>query len=69
MEYKVRHFLFLVYRNSQILVVVTHHWKFVVSFSYVKGGVNAKELFGSYISSWIKEKHLALLESCKVGAV
>lgn len=35
----------------------------------VKGGVNAKELFGSYISSWIKEKHLALLESCRIGMV
>ncbi|KNA08755.1 hypothetical protein SOVF_159690 [Spinacia oleracea] len=33
----------------------------------VKGGVNAKELFGSYISNWIKEKHVALLDFCKTS--
>lgn len=33
----------------------------------VKGGVDAKELFGSYISNWIKEKHATLLEFCKTS--
>ncbi|CAN4114847.1 unnamed protein product [Withania somnifera] len=36
-------------------------WK----ISPVKGGVDAKELFHPYITLWIKEKCLALLEFCK----
>ncbi|XP_021758885.1 uncharacterized protein LOC110723806 isoform X2 [Chenopodium quinoa] len=35
----------------------------------VKGGVNAKELLGSYISNWIKEKHVTLLDFCKTSMV
>ncbi|KAL2907285.1 Ankyrin repeat domain-containing protein 50 [Bienertia sinuspersici] len=35
----------------------------------VKGGVNAKELFGSYISNWIKEKHVSLLDFCRASMV
>uniref|UniRef100_A0A7C9EE15 Uncharacterized protein n=1 Tax=Opuntia streptacantha TaxID=393608 RepID=A0A7C9EE15_OPUST len=37
------------------------------NITFTKGGVNAKELFGAYISNWIKERDLALLESCKAG--
>ncbi|CAL9748396.1 unnamed protein product [Musa acuminata subsp. burmannicoides] len=35
----------------------------------VKGGVDAKELFHLYIMLWIKDKRLALLESCKLDKV
>lgn len=39
------------------------------SFSPIKGGVNAKELFHYYISLWIEGKRLALLDSCKLDKV
>ncbi|GKV18713.1 hypothetical protein SLEP1_g29054 [Rubroshorea leprosula] len=32
----------------------------------IKGGVDAKELFHSFITSWIEDKRLALLGSCKL---
>lgn len=35
----------------------------------VKGGVDAKELFHSYITLWIQDKRLALLELCKLDKV
>ncbi|KAG9135284.1 hypothetical protein Leryth_015186 [Lithospermum erythrorhizon] len=35
----------------------------------VKGGVDAKELFHSYISRWIKGKRVFLLDSCKLDKV
>ncbi|XP_010681049.2 uncharacterized protein LOC104896062 isoform X1 [Beta vulgaris subsp. vulgaris] len=35
----------------------------------VKGGVDAKELFGSYISNWIKDKHVTLLDFCRANVV
>ncbi|KAK9284724.1 hypothetical protein L1049_023901 [Liquidambar formosana] len=35
----------------------------------IKGGVDAKELFHLYITNWIQEKRLALLESCKLDKV
>ncbi|XP_009601182.1 uncharacterized protein [Nicotiana tomentosiformis] len=35
------------------------------NISPVKGGIDAKELFHPYITLWIKEKRLALLEFCK----
>ncbi|XVE86848.1 hypothetical protein DITRI_Ditri18aG0068200 [Diplodiscus trichospermus] len=35
----------------------------------VKGGVEAKELFHSYITCWIEEKRHSLLDSCKVDKV
>ncbi|PKA55423.1 hypothetical protein AXF42_Ash006625 [Apostasia shenzhenica] len=41
------------------------HW----SICPVIGGVDAKELFHSYIISWIQDKRLALLESCKINKV
>ncbi|KAG5529575.1 hypothetical protein RHGRI_030085 [Rhododendron griersonianum] len=34
-----------------------------------KGGVDAKELFHFYITRWIQDKRLALLESCKLDKV
>ncbi|XP_044469211.1 uncharacterized protein LOC123198570 isoform X2 [Mangifera indica] len=40
-------------------------WK----IDYVKGGVNAKELFHVNITSWIHDKHHALLDSCKLDKV
>ncbi|KAM7523795.1 hypothetical protein LguiA_013697 [Lonicera macranthoides] len=39
------------------------------NISPIKGGVDAKELFHSYIIRWIEEKRLALLELCKVDKV
>lgn len=39
------------------------------SFSPVKGGVDAKELFHLYIMVWIQDKRLSLLESCKLDKV
>lgn len=41
----------------------------IISCSPVKGGVNAKELFHGYITIWIKEKRVALLELCKPDKV
>ncbi|CAO2828235.1 unnamed protein product [Amaranthus hypochondriacus] len=35
----------------------------------VKGGVDAKMLFGSYITNWIKEKHVALLDFSRASLV
>ncbi|XP_057495298.1 LOW QUALITY PROTEIN: uncharacterized protein LOC130780349 [Actinidia eriantha] len=35
----------------------------------VKGGVDAKKLFHLYITLWIQDKRLALLESCKLDKV
>lgn len=35
----------------------------------VKGGVDAKELYHGYITIWIQEKRLALLELCKTDKV
>ncbi|KAK4367008.1 hypothetical protein RND71_014888 [Anisodus tanguticus] len=50
------------------LIVATADLQKVFSawhISHVKGGVDAKELFHPYITLWIKEKRLALLEFCK----
>ncbi|XP_052197461.1 uncharacterized protein LOC127804619 isoform X2 [Diospyros lotus] len=38
------------------------HW----NIEPIKGGVDAKELFHSYIKTWIQDKRLALLDSCKL---
>lgn len=40
-----------------------------LSCSYIKGGVDAKELFHFYITLWIQDKRLALLELCKLDRV
>ncbi|KAJ7943715.1 Pesticidal crystal cry8Ba protein [Quillaja saponaria] len=37
-----------------------------LNISPIKNGVDAKELFHSYINIWIQDKRLDLLESCKV---
>ncbi|GER26185.1 maturase K [Striga asiatica] len=37
--------------------------------SYIKGGVDAKELFHVYITLWIQDKRLGLLELCKPDRV
>ncbi|KAL6552141.1 hypothetical protein OROGR_008295 [Orobanche gracilis] len=37
--------------------------------SYIKGGLDAKELFHMYIAMWIQDKRLALLELCKLDKV
>ncbi|KAG8642828.1 hypothetical protein MANES_12G127600v8 [Manihot esculenta] len=39
------------------------------NISLVKGGVDAKELFHSYITLWIQDKRLTLLELCKLDKV
>ncbi|PIN16970.1 hypothetical protein CDL12_10361 [Handroanthus impetiginosus] len=39
------------------------------NISYIKGGVDAKELFHVYITLWIQDKRLALLEFCKLDKV
>ncbi|KAL6575879.1 hypothetical protein OROHE_000350 [Orobanche hederae] len=36
------------------------------NISYIKGGLDAKELFHMYIAMWIQDKRLALLELCKL---
>lgn len=38
-------------------------------FSPIKGGIDAKELFNSYISLWIQDKCRDLLELCKLDKV
>lgn len=40
-----------------------------LSCSYIKGGVDAKELFHVYITIWIQDKRLALLDLCKLDRV
>ncbi|KAL3630486.1 hypothetical protein CASFOL_023470 [Castilleja foliolosa] len=37
--------------------------------SHIKGGIDAKELFHAYISLWIQDKRLTLLEFCKPDKV
>ncbi|XP_051117593.1 uncharacterized protein LOC127242192 [Andrographis paniculata] len=39
------------------------------NISYIKGGVDAKESFHLYITLWIQDKRLALLELCKFDKV
>ncbi|KAI3462116.1 hypothetical protein Pfo_018779 [Paulownia fortunei] len=39
------------------------------NISSIKGGVDAKELFHMYITLWIQDKRLALLEFCKLDKV
>lgn len=39
------------------------------NISPVKGGVDAKELFHLYITLWIQDKRLSLLESCRLDKV
>ncbi|KAG6397519.1 hypothetical protein SASPL_143688 [Salvia splendens] len=39
------------------------------NISYIKGGVDAKELFHLYITIWIQDKRLALLDLCKLDRV
>ncbi|KAG8373426.1 hypothetical protein BUALT_Bualt11G0023000 [Buddleja alternifolia] len=39
------------------------------NISYIKGGVDAKELFHVYITLWIQDKRLGLLEVCKFDKV
>ncbi|KAL6558737.1 hypothetical protein OROMI_019087 [Orobanche minor] len=39
------------------------------NISPIKGGVDAKELFNAYITLWIRDKRLALLEFCKLDKV
>ncbi|KAM7261772.1 hypothetical protein ACFE04_020849 [Oxalis oulophora] len=39
------------------------------NISHIKGGIDAKEMFNSYITRWIQDKRLALLESCKLDKV
>ncbi|KAK6154180.1 hypothetical protein DH2020_013819 [Rehmannia glutinosa] len=39
------------------------------NISFIKGGVDAKELFHVYITLWIQDKRLALLEFCKLDKV
>ncbi|KZV53773.1 hypothetical protein F511_00039 [Dorcoceras hygrometricum] len=39
------------------------------NISHIKGGVDAKELFHVYITLWIQDKRLALLELCKFDKV
>ena len=40
-----------------------------IFFSPVNGGIDAKELFDSYIILWIQDKRLDLLEFCKQDRV
>ncbi|KAL9241380.1 hypothetical protein vseg_015499 [Gypsophila vaccaria] len=39
------------------------------NINYIKGGVDAKEIFGYYISNWIKSKNGSLLDTCKLSVV
>ncbi|ONK75633.1 uncharacterized protein A4U43_C03F18930 [Asparagus officinalis] len=39
------------------------------NISPIKGGVDAKELFHLYITLWIQDKRLSLLEACKLDKV
>lgn len=42
-------------------------WTFL--YSPVQGGVDAKDLFHKYIISWIQDKRISLLDSCKFDKV
>ncbi|VVB18127.1 unnamed protein product [Arabis nemorensis] len=51
------------------LVITTADFQRDISswnINHIKGGVNAKELFFSYITSWIEEKRRVLYELCKL---
>ncbi|GFP83698.1 hypothetical protein PHJA_000513300 [Phtheirospermum japonicum] len=54
------------------LVIATADFQRDLSFwnvSNIKGGVDAKELFQVYITLWIQDQRLALLELCKLDRV
>lgn len=42
---------------------------YIISHSHVKGGIEAKELFHSYITHWIYDKRRALLDISKLDKV
>lgn len=44
-------------------------YMYALSCSPIKGGIDAKELFHVYITRWIQEKRLSLLEFCKFDKV
>ncbi|CAH2043347.1 unnamed protein product [Thlaspi arvense] len=54
------------------LVITTADFQRDISswnINHIKGGVNAKELFYSYITTWIEEKRRVLYELCKLETV
>ncbi|CAL5365202.1 unnamed protein product [Camellia sinensis] len=56
---------------TELVIATADFQKDLVSWNInpIKGGVDAKELFHLYITLWIQDKCLALLESCKVDKV
>ncbi|RZC45585.1 hypothetical protein C5167_038542 [Papaver somniferum] len=56
---------------TELVIATADLQKDLISWNInqVKGGVDAKELFHSYIMSWIQDKRLSLLESCKLDKV
>ncbi|XP_057997660.1 uncharacterized protein LOC131176612 [Hevea brasiliensis] len=56
---------------AELLIATADFQKDLASWniSPVKGGVDAKELFHSYITLWIQDKRLTLLELCKLDKV
>ncbi|CAN1340875.1 hypothetical protein LINPERPRIM_LOCUS39003 [Linum perenne] len=54
---------------SYLIDIILTKFNFLLFFSPVKGGVDAKELFHLYIMLWIQDKRLSLLESCKLDKV
>ncbi|XP_028098163.1 uncharacterized protein LOC114297880 isoform X2 [Camellia sinensis] len=56
---------------TELVIATADFQKDLVSWNInpIKGGVDAKELFHLYITLWIQDKRLALLESCKVDKV
>ncbi|KAJ4828822.1 hypothetical protein Tsubulata_041098 [Turnera subulata] len=56
---------------TELVIATADFQKDIASWniSPIKGGVDAKELFHSYITLWIQEKRLSLLELCKQDKV
>ncbi|KAI3922156.1 hypothetical protein MKX01_005845 [Papaver californicum] len=56
---------------TELVIATADLQKDLISWNinHVKGGVDAKELFHSYIILWIQDKRLSLLDTCKLDKV
>ncbi|KAI3947628.1 hypothetical protein MKX01_034293 [Papaver californicum] len=56
---------------AELVIATADLHKDLISWNinHVKGGVDAKELFHSYIILWIQDKRLSLLDTCKLDKV
>lgn len=70
LEYQVTVLLlFSPYSLTYVVYFLLNCTDYIISHSHIKGGIEAKELFHSYITHWIQDKRRALLEISKLDKV